>query len=320
VIAETLRQRIAAGQYPAGSSLPGELALASEFEVSRNTARAAVQTLEHEGLVETLPGQGRRVAILGQRAQTETERVAYVVRTRIRSGDLGPDAPLPTEDALVRELGVSRNTVRRAYARLEEEGLVVRRRGSGAYALQGGDDASPDRWRVLGTRPIYDSKWIHVAKADVVLPSGERFEHHVVTMPAAAMTLVVNDVKDSVLLSWRHRFVPDVWNWEMPGGLIEPGEDPATTAVREVLEETGYRTRAIRHLVTFEPMIGTITTPHHIYLGEGAEKVAEPTERNEGSFEWVAIDDLPTMIAHGLVRNSGTLVGVLHFLALDRGE
>lgn len=31
---------------------------------------------------------------------------------------------------------------------------------------------------------------------------------------------------------------------EIPGGLIDPGEDPATAALRECLEETGYRARA----------------------------------------------------------------------------
>jgi DNA-binding transcriptional regulator YhcF (GntR family)/8-oxo-dGTP pyrophosphatase MutT (NUDIX family) len=318
VIAETLRQRIYAGQYPPGADLPGEHALANEFDISRNTARAALQILEHEGLADNLPGKGRRVAVVGQRAQTEYERVATWIRSQLATGDLIPDAPLPSEDTLCRELGVSRNTVRRAYARLEDEGLVIRRRGSGAYAIPNGGSRNPNEWRVLGTRPIYDSKWISVAKADVVLPSGQRFEHHVVTMPAAAMTVVINDANDSVLMSWRHRFVPNLWNWELPGGLLEPEEDPETTALREVVEETGYRPRAIRHLVTFEPMIGTVNNPHHVYLAEGAERVAEPTERDEGTFEWVPITKLPELIEQGKIANSGTLVGLLHLLAFRR--
>lgn len=319
-IAEALRQQIRDGEFPPGAELPGEHALANLFDVSRNTARAALQVLEHEGLAENLPGKGRRVAVMGERAQTEYERVASWLRERIAHVGTSTDVPLPTEDALCRELGVSRNTARRAYARLEEEGLVLRRRGSGAYAIPSAHETDAQEWRVLSTRPIYDSAWIRLAKADVVLPSGQRFEHHTVSMPAAAMTVVVNDAGDSVLMSWRHRFVPDVWNFEIPGGLLEHGEDPQLAAGREVAEETGYRPRAMRHLVTFEPMIGMATTPHHVFLAEGAELIGEPSERNEGTFEWVPIADLPNLVTGGKIANSGTLVGILHFLALERSE
>ncbi len=78
------------------------------------------------------------------------------------------------------------------------------------------------RWIVHGERPVYESEWITVGLADISQPSGERFEHHTVTMKPAAMTVVLDDAGEHVLMSWRHRFVPDVWNWELPGGLLDP--------------------------------------------------------------------------------------------------
>ncbi|MEU6697565.1 hypothetical protein [Pseudonocardia sp. NPDC046786] len=81
------------------------------------------------------------------------------------------------------------------------------------------EGVSPDVWHVHGERMIYDNKWVSVGLADISQPSGQRFEHHTVTLPAAAMTVVLDDGGRSVLLSWRHRFVPDLWNWELPGGL-----------------------------------------------------------------------------------------------------
>jgi 8-oxo-dGDP phosphatase len=175
------------------------------------------------------------------------------------------------------------------------------------------DDAS--RWIVHGERPIYENRWVSVGLADITVPSGERFEHHTVTLPAAAMTVVLNDAGDHVLMAWRHRFVPDVWNWELPGGLLDDGETPAETAAREVEEETGYRPRNVEHLVTFEPMVGTVRSPHHVFLARGAEQVAAPTEVDEGLFEWVPVADLPELIGKGRIVNSGSLVGLLHVLA-----
>ncbi|WP_214371078.1 NUDIX hydrolase [Pseudonocardia sp. H11422] len=178
------------------------------------------------------------------------------------------------------------------------------------------DDA--DRWVVHSERPVYENEWVTVGLADVELPGGERFEHHTVVLPAAAMTVVLDDAGERVLMAWRHRFVPDVWNWELPGGLLDDGETPAETAAREVLEETGYRPRSVEHLVTFEPMIGMVRNAHHVFLSRGAEEVGDATEVNEGRFEWVALADVPELIAKGRIVNSGSLVGLLHVLALSR--
>jgi GntR family transcriptional repressor for pyruvate dehydrogenase complex len=61
------------------------------------------------------------------------EQVMARLANDIRSGRLAPGARLPTEQALTTALGVSRTVVREAVAALRADGLVVTRRGSGAY-------------------------------------------------------------------------------------------------------------------------------------------------------------------------------------------
>lgn len=57
-IAERLREAIARGEFAQGDALPSEAALNRRFGVSRTTARAALDALENEGLVDRRSGRG----------------------------------------------------------------------------------------------------------------------------------------------------------------------------------------------------------------------------------------------------------------------
>jgi DNA-binding GntR family transcriptional regulator len=134
-IADDLRRRLAAGELAPGELVPSELALVEQHRVSRGTVRAALALLVEEGLIEPVPGQGRRVvgSSEGRALTTTYERIAAELRRRIEAGDFPNDSPLPSEADLVAEYGVSRNTARRAYRHLVDAGVVVVRHGAGAF-------------------------------------------------------------------------------------------------------------------------------------------------------------------------------------------
>jgi GntR family transcriptional regulator len=57
-VADDLRRRIEAGEFPPGSMLPSLTSLTEQYHVSRTTARKAVGALRDAGLVETVRGWG----------------------------------------------------------------------------------------------------------------------------------------------------------------------------------------------------------------------------------------------------------------------
>lgn len=61
------------------------------------------------------------------------EKIADAVRRRVEAGEWAGGRKLPTEREFAAEHGVARNTVRRAFDRLEADGLLIRRVGRGTY-------------------------------------------------------------------------------------------------------------------------------------------------------------------------------------------
>ena len=134
-VAARLRERITTGVYQAGSILPSEAALSAEFRVARNTIRRALEALEADGLILTVPSKGRLVRAGAQtvNAPYRYQVIASELEQKIKRGDLAPGDPLPSEAELAWLYDVSRHTVRHAFAELERAGLIVSRHGKGRF-------------------------------------------------------------------------------------------------------------------------------------------------------------------------------------------
>ena len=174
-------------------------------------------------------------------------------------------------------------------------------------------------WITYGERPIYESRWLRLNLVDVKSPDGTRFEHHVVRMQRVVVAAVLNDEGDKLLMMRRHRFIDDSWGWEVPVGIVDPDENPAAAAVREVEEETGWRVASVERVFQFQPVIGIADTPHEVYVGHGATHIGEPSDVNEADeIDWIPLENLLAMTNDQRIRDGATLVAVLHLLASRR--
>jgi 8-oxo-dGTP pyrophosphatase MutT (NUDIX family) len=79
-----------------------------------------------------------------------------------------------------------------------------------------------------------------VPTPDFVLQLREKVGHDM--LPLVGVVAVVLDEDERVLLTLRR----DTERWALIGGIVEPGEQPAGAAVREVLEETGVEAEVDR--------------------------------------------------------------------------
>lgn len=170
------------------------------------------------------------------------------------------------------------------------------------------------RWKVGEERTLYRDQWVHLAACDVELPDGRHLDHRLIRAahPGAGAVIIQDGC---VLLLWRHRFITDTYGWEIPIGSIEPGEDPAQAAAREVEEETGWRPGPLHPLISTHPSPGLMTSQHHVYRGDTAVQVGPPVDSFESDrIEWVPLTKIRALIDQGDIVSGTTLVALLYLL------
>ena len=155
---------------------------------------------------------------------------------------------------------------------------------------------------VHGTRRIYDGRVINLRVDAVEYANGHRSEVEVVEHRGGVAIIASPTPRGIVLV---RQFRPAIGRamWEVPAGKLEAGEDPAGCAMRELVEETGYRAQRLRKLWTFYTAPGFCTELLHLFVAEGltaGEPSPEESEQIEvrifdldEAWRLVTCDDLP---------------------------
>lgn len=101
---------------------------------------------------------------------------------------------------------------------------------------------------------------------------------------------------------------------EIPGGLVDPGETPAQSAARELLEETGWRATAIEPLGAVSPNPALFGNRLHSFLATGCVPAGDIANDHaeETLVQLVPVADLDAVLASGEVDHALVLCA-FHF-------
>jgi 8-oxo-dGDP phosphatase len=175
------------------------------------------------------------------------------------------------------------------------------------------NERRPGEWITHSTlREVYSSWWMTLRIDDVERPDGTRTEHEVVCGSDAAGVVVVRPDR-GILMIWRHRFMPDTWGWEIPGGAIEQGETAEEAARRELLEETGWSVAGtLTHLNTHHPSVGLVSQTFHLFVANDAVHRGAPVDVNEAArIEWRPIEQAVADVRDGAISDAFSQLGIL---------
>lgn len=169
-------------------------------------------------------------------------------------------------------------------------------------------------FRHLGDDIVHQGHVFDVAVARFVADDGHEFQRDVVRHPGAVGVLPLHD-DGTVTLVRQYRGPIDSDLLEIPAGICDvDGEEPATTAGRELAEEVGLAADDFELLTSFHTAAGNSDELVHVFLATGLREVAndlQGPEEQAMSVERRSLDYLVGAIERGELSDAKTVIGVL---------
>lgn len=168
------------------------------------------------------------------------------------------------------------------------------------------------RERRVSRATVYQGRVVDLYVDQVQLPDRSRHVREVVGHKAAvAIVPLLPDGR--VILIRQYRYAVGRELWELPAGLIDPGETPRQAAVRELREETGYRSRVWRPLTAVYSSPGFCREKIFLFQARQAEKAGpQELEADESlTFSVFTPAHALKMLAAGRIADAKTALGLM---------
>jgi ADP-ribose pyrophosphatase len=177
----------------------------------------------------------------------------------------------------------------------------------------------PLAWR-LGTRvPAHDYRVFSTAFVDGEHPRTGVHKQFSLIEAVDWVNVIALTPERRVVLIKQFRVGSDAICLEIPGGMVDDGEDPATAAARELAEETGYTATRWERLGEVSPNPAIMTNRLHSFLARDA--VQTQPQRLEGSevidVELASLDDCHAAIRDGGIDHALVIVAFAHLAFRD---
>jgi ADP-ribose pyrophosphatase len=172
-------------------------------------------------------------------------------------------------------------------------------------------------WETLASEYALDVPWMRVRRDVCRLPNGDVVDDYYLWEGSDWVAVFALTVEGHVLLVRQYRHGVQDFAWELPGGVVDPGESAVEAARRELREETGYSAEREELIARMEVDPPKATFCNHLVIAYGCRPAgAQSLDRTEEiEIAVLSPQDLLRWVQQGKITAQSTIACV--YRALD---
>jgi ADP-ribose pyrophosphatase len=178
------------------------------------------------------------------------------------------------------------------------------------------------RWLTRKDKKVFETAIFDLHQIERAPDTGESSgEFYVLNAPEWINVIPLTPQRQIILVE-QYRHGIDEVTLEIPGGMVDPGEEPLLSAQRELEEETGYSSNSWVSLGKVSSNPAILSNFTHLYLASNCRKTSE---QSTSRFEDIAVhiidlDRFLDYVRTGHIHHSIVVSAVAKFLLMEQEE
>ncbi len=167
-------------------------------------------------------------------------------------------------------------------------------------------------FKKIDSKSLYENPWIKVREDKVINPSGKEGIYGVVEFKKIAVAILPIDDEMNTWIVGQYRYPMDSYEWEIPEGGNEVGEDPMVTAKRELYEETGIIANSFEKILEMQLSNSCTNEVSISYIARDLQFLeSRPDETEVLTLRKISFDHLIKMVENSEIKDALSIATIL---------
>lgn len=164
---------------------------------------------------------------------------------------------------------------------------------------------------------VFKGKILTVRCDDALLPDGTPCTREIIEHNGGACVLYEENGKILLVRQYRYPYAESIY--EVPAGKMDKGEDPLSTAARELEEEGGVRAKRFELLFVDYPSPGYTNEKIYIYRAYDGERIGAHLDEDEFlDAEFIPVEKVKEMLKNGEICDGKTIIALQAYFLSEK--